>query len=235
MSSHSNRREFLQSVLAAGAALGVAEMLARPALARSGEHPITTNRLNDRLVVFGGAGANSIAFQGPDGVLLVDGGLSERSPDLLDTVLKETRAKQVQTLINTHWHPEQTGSNERLGKAGARIIAHENTKLWLTYAQTEPGHDKPWGPLAAHGLPNETTYSNGNLTFPNEKVEYGYLLQAHTDGDLYVYFHDSNVLVAGGAVSMKAGRSSTMRRAAGSAGSSKVCGPSAPSGTTRRR
>jgi len=105
MSSHSNRREFLKSVLAAGAAAGVAEMLAGPALARSGETPITANRLNDRIVVFSGAGANVVAFQGPDGVLLVDGGLPERSPELLDTVLKETRAKKIQTLINTHWHP----------------------------------------------------------------------------------------------------------------------------------
>jgi hypothetical protein len=36
------------------------------------------------------------------------------------------------TLFNTHWHPEQTGSNETLGKAGAQIIAQENTRLWLT-------------------------------------------------------------------------------------------------------
>jgi glyoxylase-like metal-dependent hydrolase (beta-lactamase superfamily II) len=201
MSSHSNRREFLKSVLAAGAAAGVAEMLVRPALARSGDTAITASRLNDRIVVFAGAGANVVAFQGPDGVLLVDGGLPEHSSALLDKVLKETGAKKVQTLINTHWHPEQTGSNEHLGKAGTKIIAHENTKLWLTYPQTEPGHDKPYGPLSAHGLPNETTYSNGALTFPNEKVDYGYLLQAHTDGDLYVYFHDSNVLVAGGVVS----------------------------------
>ena len=32
-------------------------------------------------------------------------------------------------------------------------------------------------------------------------MKYGYLLQAHTDGDLYVLFPDSNVLVAGGVVS----------------------------------
>jgi len=101
MSSHSNRREFLRSVLAAGAAAGVAEMLVRPALAGVAT-PITPNRLNERLVVFAGAGANVVAFQGPDGLLLVDGGLAERSPELVDSVLKETRAKKVQTLINTH-------------------------------------------------------------------------------------------------------------------------------------
>ena len=39
---------------------------------------------------------------------------------------------RVHTLFNTHWHPEQTGLNERLGAAGTTIIAHENTRLWLT-------------------------------------------------------------------------------------------------------
>jgi glyoxylase-like metal-dependent hydrolase (beta-lactamase superfamily II) len=37
--------------------------------------------------------------------------------------------------------------------------------------------------------------------FGDEPVEYGYLLQAHTDGDIYVKFTHSNVLVTGGAVS----------------------------------
>ena len=44
----------------------------------------------------------------------------------------------VHTIFNTHWHPEQTGSNERLGKAGKTIIAHENTRLWLTTDVTWP-------------------------------------------------------------------------------------------------
>ena len=195
------RRKFLTSVLAAGAGIGLSEILSVPALARTAAATITPSRLTNHLVVFSGAGANVLAAHGTEGLLLVDGGLAEHSGDLLDAVYKETKANKVQTLINTHWHPEQTGSNERLGKAGTKIIAHENTKLWLTYPQTEPGHDKPWGPLPAKALPNETTYSNGKLTFAGEEVTYGYLLQAHTDGDLYVYFPTSNVLFTGGVVS----------------------------------
>ena len=201
MSSHPNRRAFLKSVLAAGAGVGLAEMLANPVLARARPPAITANRLNDHLVVFAGAGANVAVAHGPDGVLMVDGGLPDRSGDLLDAVYKETKAKRVHTLINTHWHPEQTGSNERLGKSGVKIIAHENTKRWLEYPQTEPGHDKAYGPLSPKARPNETVYTNGNLTFAGEQVDYAYVLQAHTDGDLYVYFRDSNVLVTGGIVS----------------------------------
>jgi glyoxylase-like metal-dependent hydrolase (beta-lactamase superfamily II) len=204
--SHPNRRQFMQSVLAVGAGVGLTQVLARPARARSQATPIASNRLNDRLVVLSGAGANVVALHGPDGILLVDGGLAQRSRDLLDAMYRETRAKQVQTLINTHWHPEQTGSNEALSKAGAKIIAHENTRRWLEYPQTEPGHDRPWGPLPVKARPSETLVSSVNLSsraleFAGEKLECRYLLQAHTDGDLCVLFRDSNVLVAGGAVS----------------------------------
>ena len=30
-----------------------------------------------------------------------------------------------------------------------------------------------------------------------ESIEYGYLLEAHTRGDIYVFFRDSNVLAVG--------------------------------------
>jgi glyoxylase-like metal-dependent hydrolase (beta-lactamase superfamily II) len=206
MYTHPNRREFLQSVLAAGAGVGLTGLLPRSAQARSDKAAISSTRLNDHLVVFSGAGANVVAAHSPDGVLLIDGGLPERSADLLDAVYRETGSKRVQVLINTHWHPEQTGSNETLGKAGAKIIAHENTRRWLEYAQTEPGHERPYGPLSAKGRPTDTLISSINLSkadlqFAGEKVEYGYLLQAHTDGDLYVFFRDSNVMVGGGVLS----------------------------------
>ena len=71
----------------------------------------------------------------------------------------------MHTLINTHWHPEQTGSNERLGKAGARIIAHENTKLWLGYANPVPGSEATYGPLPPKALPNATTFKSGEIEF----------------------------------------------------------------------
>lgn len=157
--------------------------------------------MNDHLVVFSGAGANCVAVHGSEGVLLIDGGLEERSADLVQAVLTETKSRRVQTLVNTHWHPEQTGSNARLAKSGARIIAHENTRLWLEYPQQEPGHAGTWGPLPAKARPSTTLYSQEKLTFGGEQIELGYLLQAHTDGDIYAFLRESNVLVAGGPVS----------------------------------
>jgi glyoxylase-like metal-dependent hydrolase (beta-lactamase superfamily II) len=125
------RREFLRTSLSAGAGIALSHLLIRPALSRDRASPIVPSSVNDHLVVFSGAGANCVALQGPEGVFLIDGGLEERSSDLVKAVLAQTHSKGIHTLVNTHWHPEQTGSNERLGKAGARIIAHQNTKLWL--------------------------------------------------------------------------------------------------------
>jgi glyoxylase-like metal-dependent hydrolase (beta-lactamase superfamily II) len=36
-----------------------------------------------------------------------------------------------------------------------------------------------------------------------EKIDWGYLLQAHTDGDIYVFFRKANVLAVGGVVEGK--------------------------------
>jgi glyoxylase-like metal-dependent hydrolase (beta-lactamase superfamily II) len=40
-------------------------------------------------------------------------------------------------------------------------------------------------------------FNTGTKKFRTEQVDYGYLLVAHTAGDIYVYFRDSNVLVVG--------------------------------------
>jgi cyclase len=201
MTHIAHRRGFLKATLGTAAAAALTQFGAPVAVARDSKTPLTATRLSDKLVLIGGAGANVVAMSGPDGALLVDGGLQSRSAELVKLALKETGAKKVHTLFNTHWHPEQTGSNERLGKTGARIIAHENTKLWLGYANAVPWQEKTWGPLPPKALPNDTTFGNGKIEFAGEHIEYGYLLQAHTDGDLYVHFKEANVLVAGGVVS----------------------------------
>ena len=104
----------------------------------------------------------------------------------------------VRTLFNTHWHPEQTGSNEKLGMAGATIIAQENTRLWLQQNITWPWNGRKFKKLPKIAQPNKTFYDKGAL---DSGIRYGYISDAaHTDGDLYVYFPQQNVLAVGDAV-----------------------------------
>jgi glyoxylase-like metal-dependent hydrolase (beta-lactamase superfamily II) len=90
--------------------------------------------------------------------------------------------------------------NEPLGKDGARIIAHEWTRLWLTTKVRYHPDDAPILPLPKYAQPNQTTWNDGELKTASETLRYGYLPQAHTDGDLYVKFERANVLVTGGVV-----------------------------------
>jgi cyclase len=155
------------------------------------------------LALFSGAGCNVIALAGPEGALLVDGGLAVNSSLLLKAVATNLKTKRVSTLINTHWHPEQTGSNETVGAGGGVLIAHEVTRLALGRKEKSPLFEGVYGPLSAKGLPTQTTYNTGTLTFAGEQADYRYLPGAHTNGDLFVHFPKHNVIAAGGPVGAK--------------------------------
>jgi glyoxylase-like metal-dependent hydrolase (beta-lactamase superfamily II) len=105
--------------------------------------------------------------------------------------------RRVEALFNTDWHPEHTGSNETLGKAGARIIAHENTKLYLSEDIFVDWQNKTYKRRPPHALPSEAFYTSGDMKFSGGPIRYAHLGQAHTDSDIYVYFADSNVLAVG--------------------------------------
>ncbi len=156
------------------------------------------------LSVVTGGGGNVTVFESPEGVLLVDGGSPERSAEVLKLVKARTGASRIHTLFNTHWHWDQTGSNRTLGPAGTRIIAHENTRLWLGTDVFCKWQNRLYQPLPRAARPNQTFYTAGSLAFGGEHIDYGYLPQAHTDGDLYVFFRDANVLVAGDVISVGA-------------------------------
>jgi glyoxylase-like metal-dependent hydrolase (beta-lactamase superfamily II) len=109
--------------------------------------------------------------------------------------------KPVRALFNTHWHEEQTGANRALGERGVEIVAHENTTLWLGKEVWVRWSDKKYPPLPKAARPTTSVYDPGRMTFGGRAVEYGWARDAHTDGDLFVFFPDENVLVAGGFVS----------------------------------
>jgi glyoxylase-like metal-dependent hydrolase (beta-lactamase superfamily II) len=200
-SGMADRRHFLRTLLGGAAGLSLAGVAPLRALARSAD-PLAVTRLSEKLALISGAGGNVVALSGPDGVLLVDCGVAERTRELLATVASLPGGRHIPTVFNTHWHWDHTGGNELLRKAGASILAHENTRLWLGAEIHEEWENRVYKPRPPAALPTQTFYKTGRMTFGNEPIEYGYLPQAHTDGDIYVYFRGENVLVAGDVVSV---------------------------------
>jgi glyoxylase-like metal-dependent hydrolase (beta-lactamase superfamily II) len=180
--------------------LGSALLPIIAARAQPGDAAITTTELGGP-VVLQAAGSNVVALSGSDGALMIDGGLAANADNMLQAVLAATGNDRIHTLINTHWHPEQTGANEAVGRSGGLIFAHEKTAIYLSnpvYSVTFEGRLEA---LPEIGRPTEVTRGDGSLEFAGTHIDYGYLPAAHTDGDLFLHFPEANVLVAGGVVS----------------------------------
>ena len=191
---HPGRRSFLHAL--AGALGTIPLALPRTALAQAG--PAVT-RLGERITLMTGAGNNVLALAGNNESLLVDAGDAEHGTTVKDVLQLTGR---VSTVINTHYHLESTGGNDAMAAAGAKIAAHLNTKLWMTQEIIRDWeHGKVYPPRAKAALPTETfRATSGEMTFAGERIEYGLLTQAHTDGDLFVHFRNANVLAVGDAV-----------------------------------
>ncbi len=195
MNRHSRR-----AVLKAAACGAAACAVPRLALTQPGG-ALSVTRLSPDMAVISGAGTNVLAAADDDGVILVDGGLAEHAPQLLERVAELFDGRPVRTLFNTHWHPEQTGANPALARAGATIVSQVNTRLWLTTDIERPWEDFVHPPLPSEAQPQVTFYDHGSdIEFAGTPVQYRHMLQAHTDGDCYVFFPEQNVLACGGVI-----------------------------------
>ena len=133
---------------------------------------------------------------------MIDGGLAANAEALLAAVRTATGATRIHTLINTHWHPEQVGANEAVGRAGGVIVAHEKTKQLLSNTVYNAiGIKGRVAALPEPARPTKTVRLDGAIDFPEQQVDYGYMPAAHTDGDLFVHVPKLNLLVVGGVAS----------------------------------
>jgi len=194
------RRDFLTAAAAAlGGALAVRGdrlQAAQQTVAR-----VTTSDLGGATLLQG-AGCNVIALPGPEGALMIDGGRAANAEALLAAVRSATGTSRIHTLINTHWHPEQIGANEAVGRAGGVIFAHEKTKRALSNTvYSAVGFTSRVASLPEAARPTRTTRGDGSMEFAGQQIDYGYMPAAHTDGDLFVHVPKMNLVVVGGVVS----------------------------------
>jgi cyclase len=186
------RRPATVALIVAAAALGaLAAGAATEARAQAGA--VETFHVQGNVHMLVGAGANVAVQIGEDGVLVVDTGARESRAEVLAAIRRLTD-EPIRWIINTHDHVDHTGGNETLSQAGmtvngnpAAIIGHENT-LMSMHAAGRPMAELP---LNSFFEPRRDFYFNGEAVF----IEH--VPDAHSGGDVMVYFRGSDVLVTG--------------------------------------
>ena len=181
--------------------------------ARQGGAPAAdtvTTALVQGSVYLATAGGFNAAFQvGPDGVLVVDT-LPAQYADAFVAAIRRISNGPIRFIFNTHWHTDHTGGNTVVGEAGESVIAgnfagqaggqaarayiwsHENALLRISRLDGTPNA------IPVSAWPTDVYFSERReLHFNGEPVAMLHIPNAHTDGDSFVYFRKSDVIVAG--------------------------------------
>jgi cyclase len=178
------------------AALATLFLAGASAAAQPPEAPPATvepHKLQAGIYLLEGAGCNVIAWSGPEGTVLVDSGAAAASEQLLAALSTIAPNGRSSFVVNTHWHPDHTGGNETAARAGAVLIAHENTRARMLEPQ-EFGEDDTHVPAAPHdALPVVTFADTLTLNLNNGRLVLLHMSEAHTDGDAIAWWPEANV------------------------------------------
>ena len=155
-----------------------------------------------------------------EGLLLVDGGLKERSPALL-TLLSDRYSGETSARYST-----RTGATSI--PAPTPRCAQPARRSWRTRTRSSgsaaisssTGRNALTRRIRRRAADQDVLHVGANRISAAAKSSTAHLPRAHTDGDVSCSFRDANVLVASDLLAVGRYPSSTTRRAAGSAGSS---------------
>jgi glyoxylase-like metal-dependent hydrolase (beta-lactamase superfamily II) len=158
--------------------------------------PIATHKLRNNISVLEGSGGNIAVLAGRDGKVLIDGGIGASRPQITKA-LADLGGDPITHLVNTHWHFDHTSGNEWLHAAGAKIIAQENTRKYLSEVQRVEDWDYNFLPLPPGGIPGEVFEAEYSLRLNGATIDLKRYKPAHTDSDISVTFGEADILHTG--------------------------------------
>ena len=140
-----------------------------------------------------------------EGVVVVDALASPREGEALLRTIREVTAQPVRWLVLTHHHPDHVFGAIVLRRAGAKVIAHPNTRTLAS----EGGQDamvadwvRVMGLDAMRGFefantPDRPVTGTDTLRLGGRTIVITHPGSAHTPGDLMVWLPKERVLFAG--------------------------------------
>lgn len=147
------------------------------------------------LLMLQGAGGNIGALAGEDGLLIIDDDYTEMEDKLMAT-LNAIDTKAPRFVLNTHWHFDHAGGNQKVGRSGATIVAHENVRARLRAGGKVEAFNLDVAPADRSALPAITYADAMTMHWNDYTLKLNYAEPAHTDGDTVVYLYRGETLVA---------------------------------------
>ncbi len=157
---------------------------------------IETIKVADGVYMLIGSGGNIGVSAGEDGILMVDTQFSELM-EKIKSAIAEISKSPIRIVLNTNWHYDHAYGNEPLGKSGALIIAHENSRMRMTSEQQYPDFNMNFPPMPEAALPVVTFKDSLTLHFNGDDVQVFHIENAHSDADIVIYFRKANVIHTG--------------------------------------
>ena len=162
---------------------------------------VKTTDLGRNTYMLEGAGGNVTVAVGRDGIIMVDGQFAPMH-DKLKAAVEAVSKQPIKFLINTHNHGDHSGGNEAFGKDGVTVVAHLNVRNRLAAGFTNGLTGAKTASLPEGALPKRTYTDVMILGVKGRSVPLRHPVNAHTDGDTYVFFKDANVLSTGDTVTI---------------------------------
>jgi len=142
-------------------------------------------------------GGNVIVLLDKDSTLVVDTGSSADDVAKIKSAISAVSEKSIRLVVNTHWHSDHVGGNEKMSELGATIIAHDNVKKRMLSDQYIEFLDRQVPKAAEKALPRVTFSSELKLDINGKKIHIFQVQPGHTDTDAVVFFESANVIHVG--------------------------------------
>lgn len=168
-----------------------------PAAAPAAPRPeFHAQAVRPNLYVLSGSAGNVAVWTGPTATVLVDDGTAALAPQLLEAVGRIAKSP-VRFVVDTHWHPDHSGGNEALAKAGAIIVAHESVRERMGETQVDEDSGARVAPASAAALPVVTFPDSMALQLDGERMALVHVAAAHTDADVIVRWQEADAVHLG--------------------------------------
>ncbi|MBW2318953.1 MAG: MBL fold metallo-hydrolase [Deltaproteobacteria bacterium] len=152
--------------------------------------------VTEQIYMIAGEGGNIGLFIGGDGTFLIDDQFAPLTEKIV-AAIKSVGGDYPKFLINTHYHGDHTGGNEKLGKGGTLIFSHDNVRERLSTGSFIEAFNMKRASVSREGLPVVTFSEDISFHLNGDNIRAIHVPHAHTDGDSFIYFKAANVIHAG--------------------------------------